>query len=173
MAAEGSEKPQAAEALSASEGLNASLVKAWASYLMQATKDAENPFYPLAALAGRTDSTIAHSFSGPLADIRRDLLERISRANTVHAEQKIRGDIIFEDFERLSYEGWTVSGQAFGDAPQRETPSNQTLRGYLGQGVANSFHLRENSTAPGSTWKKLTQTTESNPSRHSILAYDS
>ena len=49
------------------------------------------------------------------------------------------GDVLFEDFEADSYGDWTVSGQAFGGGPRRTAAPNQPLRGYRGEGAANSF----------------------------------
>ena len=49
------------------------------------------------------------------------------------------GDVMFEDFEDLGYEGWTISGQAFGVGPAHEIAPNQPLNNYRGEGIANSF----------------------------------
>src|SRR5437867_6248703 len=139
IAAEGSPRPHAAEDIAAARGLNADLLDAWATYLARACKDPENLFYPFAVLAERAHVEKSHSFSEAVVSVRSDLEELARRSSTVHPGQKTRGDIVFEDFEKLSYEGWTASGQAFGNAPQRDAPPNQSLRAYQGQGMANSF----------------------------------
>ena len=46
---------------------------------------------------------------------------------------------MYEDFEGSSYQGWNSSGQAFGAGPTREVAPNQELRGFRGEGSANSF----------------------------------
>lgn len=48
-------------------------------------------------------------------------------------------DVVFEDFEGIGYEDWTASGAAFGNAPAHRIAPNQPLRGYAGEGIANSF----------------------------------
>lgn len=57
-----------------------------------------------------------------------------------------RPDILFEDFEKETYEGWTVSGEAFGTGPiERERiPSYQGDVGGMGRRVVNSH-----ASAPG------------------------
>jgi len=48
--------------------------------------------------------------------------------------------VVFDDFESGSYEGWTVTGDAFGAAPAKGTIGTQThVTGYLGSGLVNSF----------------------------------
>jgi len=48
--------------------------------------------------------------------------------------------IVFEDFEKDSYEGWTVRGEAFGDAPHTGTsPGQQPVSGFRGQRLVNTF----------------------------------
>lgn len=47
---------------------------------------------------------------------------------------------VFEDFEKGSYEGWTVEGAAFGTAPHTgTTPGQQPVSGYWGKGLVNTF----------------------------------
>lgn len=57
-----------------------------------------------------------------------------------------RPDIVFEDFERETYEGWTVEGTAFGAGPIRkqDIPAYQTITRVQGDRMANSH-----SSAPG------------------------
>ena len=57
-----------------------------------------------------------------------------------------RPDILFEDFEKSTYEGWTVEGTAFGSGPVRQdqVPTYQGNLGGEGQRMVNSH-----ATAPG------------------------
>lgn len=57
-----------------------------------------------------------------------------------------RPDVVFDDFERPAYDGWTVSGTAFGEGPieRARVPSYQGDVGGLGSRVVNSH-----ATAPG------------------------
>jgi hypothetical protein len=57
----------------------------------------------------------------------------------------LKPDVIFEDFEGDDYEGWTVTGTAFGSAPQTQ----RTIGSYQGdvrahgRGFVNSHNIRE------------------------------
>ncbi len=47
---------------------------------------------------------------------------------------------VFEDFEKGSYEGWTVEGTAFGSAPHTGTsPWQQPVSGFWGKGLVNTY----------------------------------
>ena len=47
---------------------------------------------------------------------------------------------VFEDFERDNYDGWTVKGEAFGQAPSRgTTPGQQPVSGFMGGRLVNTF----------------------------------
>ncbi|MDD4869950.1 MAG: GH116 family glycosyl-hydrolase, partial [Kiritimatiellae bacterium] len=47
---------------------------------------------------------------------------------------------IFEDFEKNSYDGWTVTGDAFGKAPSAGTnPGQQKVSGFAGKQLVNTF----------------------------------
>ncbi len=51
---------------------------------------------------------------------------------------------VFEDFEGGDYEGWTVTGDAFGDRPATGTlASQQTVTGFLGEGLVNTFRNKD------------------------------
>jgi cytochrome c553 len=65
------------------------------------------------------------------------------------------GDIVFEDFEGLGFDNWTVSGQAFGYAPSFEIAPNQPLSGYRREGMANSFGAGSNKLVGTLTSKKF------------------
>ncbi len=55
-------------------------------------------------------------------------------------------DIVVADFEKDTYEGWTVTGEAFGPGPAKGTlPGQMQVDGYQGQGLVNSFFNGDNS----------------------------
>ncbi len=71
--------------------------------------------------------------SGIGADFPR-LLQRVQE------EERALGMEVFEDFEGGSYEGWTVTGDAFGKAPAGGTTGGQQPgSGFLGGGLVNTF----------------------------------
>jgi cytochrome c553 len=76
-----------------------------------------------------------------IADVNREIrkLEPVPPPLSAPRLKLREGDVLFEDFEDLGFEGWTVSGQAFGMAPAHEIPPNQPLHNYRGEGIANSF----------------------------------
>ena len=50
-------------------------------------------------------------------------------------------DIVIADFEGKDFGDWVVTGTAFGTGPARGTlPGQMTVSGYVGEGLANSFH---------------------------------
>lgn len=55
-----------------------------------------------------------------------------------------RPDIVFDDFEKPTYEGWTVSGTAFGAGPveANRMPAYQGQVGAHGKRLVNSHHTR-------------------------------
>lgn len=56
-------------------------------------------------------------------------------------------DILLADFEGANYAPWTATGSAFGSGPARGTlPNQMPVRGFLGRGLANSFHGGDRST---------------------------
>jgi fructan beta-fructosidase len=49
-------------------------------------------------------------------------------------------DILIADFEAETYEGWTISGEAFGPGPAKGTLDNQMgVNGYRGERLVNTF----------------------------------
>ena len=47
---------------------------------------------------------------------------------------------VFEDFEKKNYEGWTITGDAFGKGPSRGTEAGQQpVSGFAGRGLVNTF----------------------------------
>ena len=63
-------------------------------------------------------------------------------------EKSTRADIVFEDFQQSTYEGWTVTGDAFGKGPilKSQIPAYQGDVGSKGPRVVNSH-----ASAPGKT----------------------
>jgi len=50
-------------------------------------------------------------------------------------------DIVIDAFDGASFEGWHVTGKAFGNGPVRGTlPNQMNVDGYLGMGYVNSYH---------------------------------
>ncbi len=62
------------------------------------------------------------------------------------ASKQMRPEIVFEDFEKDSYDGWTVKGEAFGDGPIKikDMPGYQGNVGGKGERLVNSH-----ASAPG------------------------
>jgi uncharacterized protein (DUF608 family) len=47
---------------------------------------------------------------------------------------------VFEDFEKATYAGWTISGEAFGKGPSHGTePGQQPVSGFAGHGLVNTY----------------------------------
>ena len=47
---------------------------------------------------------------------------------------------VFDDFEGKTYEGWTITGDAFGKRPSHGTePGQQPVTGFSGHGLVNTF----------------------------------
>ena len=74
------------------------------------------------------------------------LLEHAVEPLAEKTARPARPDILFEDFEKPTYEGWTVEGTAFGAGPieKKNIPHYQGDVGGQGQRVVNSH-----ATAPG------------------------
>ncbi len=57
-----------------------------------------------------------------------------------HQENRWTGITVFEDFEKPTYEGWTVSGAAFGRGPAGGTlGGQQPVSGFLGKRLVNTY----------------------------------
>ncbi|MBD3174002.1 MAG: hypothetical protein GF320_02380 [Armatimonadia bacterium] len=90
--------------------------------------------HQLEALAGLSDRNAVALCASASAGFFEDL---------PRAQQLIHGwealDV-FEDFEKPNYEGWTVEGSGFGDAPSGGTEgSQQQVTGFVGDGLVNTF----------------------------------
>lgn len=72
----------------------------------------------------------------------------VSRAQYPTDVKLSRPDIIFEDFEKPTYDGWEVGGTAFGKGPidRRDMPDHVGETGMLGERAVNSH-----AAAPGDT----------------------
>jgi hypothetical protein len=127
------------DVLASQKGLNRTLLKAWVATLEQARHEPDHLFYPFVSLADRRPSTNPNSFEDAVVSLRTELEEWTAKLTATRPALKARGDVTFEDFEKLHFDGWAVTGQAFGDGPQRELPSHQKLLAYRGQGAANSM----------------------------------
>ena len=47
---------------------------------------------------------------------------------------------VFEDFEKKTYEGWAITGTAFGKGPSHGTePNQQPVSGFVGRGLVNTY----------------------------------
>jgi len=64
----------------------------------------------------------------------------LGRAKSAEVKSVQREPIVFADFEGENYGDWTVEGEAFGKGPARGTlPSQQTVSGFLGKGLVNTY----------------------------------
>src|SRR5262249_52058020 len=80
------------------------------------------------ACAARTANLLLAS----LAVLRQDFDKALDAASEERADT---ADIVFEDFEGAIYSGWTATGDAFGEVPNRRPlPDYQGEIGALGQG---------------------------------------
>jgi len=58
-----------------------------------------------------------------------------------------KSDIIIADFEKGTFKGWIVEGEAFGSAPVKGAiEGQQAVTGYEGEYLANSFHGGDDAT---------------------------
>ena len=139
LSTDGIDLPCRLEELAKEQGLDRLALDRRMAFLQQAAKQPDHPLYAFAALAQPRDESAPASFSARLGEIREKLAELTAKADPNHSENKKHGDVVFEDFDKPSYEGWSVEGQAFGSGPARAIPPNQPLAAYAGGGVANSF----------------------------------
>jgi sucrose-6-phosphate hydrolase SacC (GH32 family) len=74
------------------------------------------------------------------------LLLTVALAAAIPAGTTDRKDVLLADFEGADYGDWKVTGEAFGSGPARGTlPNQMPVTGYLGRGLANSYHKGDDS----------------------------
>src|SRR5262249_28255436 len=97
----------------------------------------ENPIGRWSDPSGRELARRTRTVRGPRASM------MVHEAELAVASSE-RPDIVFEDFEKPTYEGWTVSGTAFGDGPVEaaKMPAYQGKVGAEGARLAHSHHTR-------------------------------
>ncbi|MBI5686149.1 MAG: hypothetical protein HZC54_13835 [Verrucomicrobia bacterium] len=105
-------------------------------------------------LAGWLENAVCIHSAAPGDGSRRNRLKRHNGLTLIESsampapreDKPKRPDIVFEDFEKPTYEGWTVTGTAFGSGPveKKEMPSYQGDVGGEGKRVVNSH-----ASAPG------------------------
>jgi uncharacterized protein (DUF608 family) len=110
---------------------------------------AEVPGPEMLWLSGVSDLTgpVAEALARIAADGGVVLLEGVQPAffkTLVTLRQRHQGTAppvtVFEDFERKNYEGWKLTGEAFGQAPSRGTEAGQQpVSGFAGRGLVNTF----------------------------------
>lgn len=76
------------------------------------------------------------------------MLECSARPGPARPAADARPDVLFDDFERATHEGWTVEGDAFGSGPvsQEQVPAYQGKLGLRGSRAVNSH-----ASAPGAS----------------------
>jgi uncharacterized protein (DUF608 family) len=63
--------------------------------------------------------------------------------------------MVFEDFESKTYEGWTITGTAFGKGPSHGTEGpQQSVSGFAGHGLVNTFHIQNGDQPQGTATSK-------------------
>lgn len=83
------------------------------------------------------------------------------------------GDVVFEDFEKGTYEGWEVTGTAFGDKPQTQA----TLGAYqgdvraVGRYFVNSHNVRHGEDVTAGDAHKGTLTSRPFTIRHDFITF--
>lgn len=72
-------------------------------------------------------------------------LEHTAEALPAPAEHSFRPEVVFEDFEKATYEGWTVEGTAFGTGPipMAKMAGYQGDVGGQGARVVNTHNVRQ------------------------------
>ena len=131
------EREEAARGIARQRGLSADLVSAWAERIEAAEKQPESLFYPYASVLERMRRDDKPSFDTAWRETRNALATAAAKFRATSRSE--RGDVVFEEFETEGFPNWKVAGQAFGDGPVHRLAPNETLRDYLGQGLASSF----------------------------------
>ena len=110
-------------------------------------------------LGGWLENAVCNSAPRFEQGVRQNRILRDSKATMLECsaaapDQKTtedRGEVVFDDFKKETYEGWTVSGTAFGSGPMLRTqlPAYQGDVGGVGERVINSH-----ASAPGNAGTK-------------------
>jgi uncharacterized protein (DUF608 family) len=108
----------------------------------------------VAELTGWLENAVCIHSAAPGDGARRNRLKRNAKVTLIESfavaapdeEKPRRPDIVFEDFEKPTYEGWTVTGTAFGFGPveKNKIPGYQGDVGGEGRRVVNTH-----ASAPG------------------------
>ncbi len=104
-------------------------------------------------LAGWIENAVGMYTTAPQSALRRNRILRGEKLVAVEcsieglpepAAPTARPDIVFEDFEKESYEGWTATGTAFGPGPieKEKIPAYQGDVGAVGKRLVNSHNIR-------------------------------
>jgi uncharacterized protein (DUF608 family) len=106
-----------------------------------------------AEISGWLENAICLYHRDRVSGIRRNRISRdagmtfLSCAAEPISEQQVtaRPDIVFEDFEKDNYEGWAVTGTAFGDSPikMNDMPGYQGDVAGKGKRVVNTHNVRQ------------------------------
>ena len=75
-----------------------------------------------------------------LADgVGKNFFDTVATLRSKHRDFAVIAEV-FEDFEKKTYEGWTITGTAFGKGPSHGTePGQQPVSGFAGRGLVNTF----------------------------------
>ncbi len=110
-------------------------------------------------IAGWLQNAVCLSDDLPSLGIRRNRVSRRDRVLMLECSAEPpparnraerRADILFDGFERGTYQGWTATGTAFGSGPVERSgmPSYQQDPGAQGRGLVNSHNARQGEDIP-------------------------
>ncbi|MDA2930327.1 DUF1553 domain-containing protein, partial [Acidobacteria bacterium AH-259-O06] len=132
--------------VAAKEKLDASILKHWVDSLRIARADPNSPLYPWAVLSSQPLTVSSEAFLKRVEELGKKLQAQSTpppeEGKHIAAEED--DYIVYEDFLNTNYEGWTVTGQAFGSGPCRYAASpyevlmGNQLSGDPGRGYADS-----------------------------------
>ncbi|HRY69741.1 MAG TPA: GH116 family glycosyl hydrolase [Phycisphaerae bacterium] len=104
-------------------------------------------------LAGRLENAVGLRCEQSFAGARRNRIVRLGGLTCLECvmeppaekpSESRRPDLVFEDFERQTYEGWTATGTAFGPGPieKNKMPAYQGDIGSKGERLVNTHNTR-------------------------------
>ncbi len=113
-----------------------------------------------AELAGWLENAVCSNSAQTTAGLRRNqmvrragftFLECCAEAMPEKQRETKRADILYEDFEKETYEGWTATGTAFGSGPieKARMPAYQGDTGGQGKRLVNSHNTRQGEDVTG------------------------